>query len=133
MAGFQAQKNSDAPAAQADDGRAMEIAQDLKSLRLLAARFRHLAPTAQGHVLRAILGKREVLLESISTRLGRLTGPAGHGADLGPKKTAFAQALGEVAAIDRESQGALRKRAEETAAEIQKLRAGKKWRQSNTP
>ena len=33
--------------------------------------------------------------------------------------------------MDRESQAALRKRADEIADEVLKLRAGKKWRQSN--
>ena len=52
---------------------AQEIAQDLDELRTLAARFRHLAPTAGEPVLRAILLKREALLGSISARVGRLT------------------------------------------------------------
>jgi hypothetical protein len=130
MANGQAQKRTEATAAQAEDA-ATEIAQDLESLRILAARFRHLAPTAQEHMLRAILGKREALLDAISTRLGRQAEPADR-ADAGGQKSAFAQALREVAAADRESASALRKRSDETAAEIQKLRAGKKWRQSNS-
>jgi len=138
MASLQAQRNAEATATQADGGRATEIAQDLESLRMLAARFRHLAPTAQGRVLRVILGKREALLESISARLARPK-DSGERADAGAAletarvpKSAFAQALGEVMALDRESEGALRKRCEEAAAGIQKLRAGIKWRQSNS-
>ena len=131
MTNFEAQKNATATAAPADDAQATEIAEDLEALRTLAARFRHLAPTAQERVLRAILGKREALLEAISTRLGRPEEPVER-AEAGARKTAFVQALSEVAALDRESERALGKRAENAAVEIQKLRAGKKWRQGNS-
>ncbi len=117
---------------------AQEIAQELDELRTLAARFRHLAPTAGEPVLRAILLKREALLGAIGARVGRLTQSA-KGAiagvavvNAGAQSAAFAQVLREVTAMDRESQAALRKRADEIADEVMKLRAGKKWRQSNT-
>ena len=119
----------------ADATPAQEIAQDLDELRMLAARFRHLAPTAGEPVLRAILVKREALLGSISTRVGRLTQSARDAGaapeTAGAQSAAFAQVLREVTAMDRESQAALRKRADEVADEVLKLRAGKKWRQSN--
>ena len=114
-----------------------EIAQNLDELRTLAARFRHLAPTAGEPVLRAILVKREALLGSISMGIGRLAQSAkdaGAGAapeTAGAQGAVFAQTLREVTDMDRESQAALRKRSNEVADEVLKLRAGKKWRQSN--
>ena len=130
MANVEADQSADATPTQ-------ELAQDLDELRTLAARLRHLAPTAGEPVLRALLGKREALLGSISTRLGQPTPSAkraGAGATpeiAGAQSELFAQALREVAALDRESEAALRKRADEAAYEVLKLRAGKKWRQSN--
>jgi hypothetical protein len=122
----------------ADASPTQEIAQELDELRTLSARFRHLAPTAATPVLRAILVKREALLGSIGTGIGRLMQPApSASADAapeigGPQRAAFAQVLREVTAMNRETQAALKKRADEVADEILKLRAGKKWRQSNT-
>jgi len=130
MANPEADKTADAAPAQ-------EIAQDLDELRTLAARFRHLAPTAGEPVLRAILLKREALLGAIGTGVGRLTQAAKSAAaggapeNAGAQSAAFAQVLREVTAMDRESQAALKKRADEVADEVLKLRAGKKWRQSN--
>jgi hypothetical protein len=130
MANPEADKTADAAPAQ-------EIAQDLDELRTLAARFRHLAPTAAEPVLRAILLKREALLGAIGTGVGRLTQAAKSAAaggapeNAGAQSAAFAQVLREVTAMDRESQAALRKRADEIADEVMKLRAGKQWRQSN--
>ncbi len=121
----------------ADAASPQKIAQDLDELRTLAARFRHLTPTATEPVLHAILLKREALLGSIGAGIGRLTQSAkNQGAGAAPeiareRSAAFAHVLREVTAMDRESQAALRKRADEVAAEILKLRAGKKWRQSN--
>jgi len=120
----------------ADATPTQEIAQELDELRTLAARFRHLAPTASEPVLRAILLKREALLGAIGTGIGRLTQSAKSAGDppenAGEQSAVFAQVLREVTAMDRESQAALRKRADEIADEILKLRAGKKWRQSGT-
>ena len=112
---------------------AQEIARDLDELHMLAARFRHLAPAAKEPVLRAILVKREALLAAISAGIGRVTQSAEDAApeNLGAQGTAFAEVLREVTALDRESQAALRKRANEIADEVLKLRAGRKWRQSN--
>ncbi|MGD1001248.1 MAG: hypothetical protein ABSA67_11185 [Candidatus Brocadiia bacterium] len=130
MANPEADKTADAAPAQ-------EIAQDLDELRTLAARFRHLAPTAGEPVLRAILLKREALLGAIGTGVGRLTQSAKSALagvtpeDAGAQSAAFARVLREVTAMDRESQAALKKRADEVADEVLKLRAGKKWRQSN--
>jgi len=130
MANSEADKTADATPAQ-------EIAQDLDELRTLAARFRHLAPTAGEPVLRAILFKREALLGAIGTRVAQLAQSAkaaGAGAapeTVGAQSAAFARTLREVTDMDRESQAALRKRADEVADEVLKLRAGKKWRQSN--
>jgi hypothetical protein len=115
---------------------AQEIARELDELRTLSARFRHLAPTAGEPVLRAILLRREALLGSIGTGIGRLTQSAKSAGvapeNVGEQSAVFAQVLREVTAMDRESQAALRKRADDIADEILKLRAGKKWRQSNT-
>jgi hypothetical protein len=128
MANPQADKAAEAAPTQ-------QIAQDLDELRMLAARFRHLAPTAKEPVLRAILVKREALLAAIGARISRLTqGPKGAGAApeiASAQSAAFAEVLHEVTALDRESQAALRKRASDVAEEVLKLRAGKKWRQSN--
>jgi hypothetical protein len=128
MANPEAEKTVDAAPTQ-------EIAQDLDELRTLAARFRHLAPSAAGPVLRAILVKREALLGAISSGIGQLAQSAkGAGAapeTAGAQNAAFAEVLREVTALDRESQAALRKRANEIADEVLKLRAGRKWRQSN--
>jgi len=130
MASPEADQAADAPPTQ-------EIAQDLDELRTLSARFRHLAPTAAAPALRAILVKREALLGSIGAGIGRLTQPAQSATAVaapeigGPQRAAFAQVLREVTAMDREAQAALKKRADEVADEILKLRAGKKWRQSN--
>ena len=116
---------------------AQEIAQDLDELRTLSARFRHLAPTAQEPVLRALLGKREALLGSIGARVGRLAqaatsaGPVAAPEAAGAHKAVFAQTLRDVMDMDCESEAALRKRADAAADEVLKLRAGKEWRQSN--
>jgi hypothetical protein len=120
----------------ADATPAQEVAQDLDELRALAAHLRLLAPTAEASVLRALMGKREALLGDIGARVSRMTTCAQRAdADAAPvvaaaQKAVFAQTLREVADMDRESQAALKKRADEAADKIVKLRAGKKWRQS---
>ncbi len=111
-----------------------DIARDLATLRKLATRLHALASTADNGVLRAILGKREALLESISARLAAMPPPQREGATppIGEQeRRLIAQALVEVTAMDRESESALRKRADEVAAEVRKLRAGRKWRESS--
>jgi hypothetical protein len=117
----------------ADAAPAQAVAQELDELRILAARFRHLAPTAKEPVLRAILVKREALLGAISAGIGRLTQSKGAAPETASaQKSAFAEVLREVTALDRESQAVLRKRANDVADEVLKLRAGRKWRQSNS-
>jgi hypothetical protein len=125
------------PDVAADATPAQEMARELDELRTLTARFRRLAPVAQPPVLRALLGKRETLLRSIGARVSRanlLAKDAGAAPETpGARNAAFAQTLREVADMDRESQAAFRKRTDAAADELLKLRAGKKWRQSNSP
>jgi hypothetical protein len=119
----------------ADPTPAQEMARELEELRTLTARFRRLAPVAQPPVLRALLGKRETLLRSIGAHVSRATSPAKDAGAApetpGAQNAAFAQTLREVAEMDRAAQAELRKRSNATANELLKLRAGKKWRQSN--
>lgn len=124
--------------AQAEASGAQAIAQDLETLRRLAARLHRLAPMADEHVLRVILGKREALLDSIRTRLAQAPAPAEPdvskpaASEIGePEQRQFARTLAEITALDRESEGLLKKRSGDTAAEIQKLRAGRHWRESS--
>jgi hypothetical protein len=125
---------ADIQADQAADA-AQEIAQELDELRELAARFRRLAPTAKGPALRAILVKREALLGAISAGVSRMAQSAkesGGPEPAGAQRGAFAAVLREVTDLDRESRAALRKRANDVADEVLKLRAGRKWRQSSS-
>ncbi len=90
-------------------------------------------------MLRAILSKRESLLNSIKSLLS----PAPDSEHLSEATPApptpetssqfgrtIASTVAEIAAMDEESQRILRERAEKVAAEIQKLKAGKTWRES---
>ncbi len=110
------------------------IATDVAALRNLAHQLKRMAPSADEHALRAILGKREALMDSIRRRLA--------------DKNAFEELQGvdnkvpvethrllydvvsEILVLDRESARVLKQRAESVAAEIQKVRAGRKWRES---
>lgn len=107
---------------------AQAMAQDFESLRKLALQLQRIAPTADESVLRAILGKREALLGAIRSRLAEAESAA-RPADVGARRR-FARAVDEISAMDRESARLLQERATAVAAEINKLRAGRKWRES---
>ena len=116
------------------------IVADLCALRRLAAQLHKRASTAGDSMLRAILGKREALLNSIRARLSPAAGNAeeapaersADGADASPERRGMiAKAVEEIAAMDRESERILGKRLAETTAEMRKLKAGRQWRESS--
>jgi len=85
-----------------------------------------------------MMGKREALLDAIRSRLATDDVDIADVAlaDCLPEMSAAQQQLivetvAEIAAIDRDTEHMLSGRMNETAAEIQKLRAGRKWRESN--
>lgn len=110
------------------------IAEDLRSLRKLAVQLRRLAGSADDQVLRAILGKRESLLVGIRVELAAAAEKAESVKALANAEgRGFAQIVAEICAMDQESSQLLRKRADDVAADIQKVRAGRMWRQSCQP
>ena len=116
------------------------VVADLCALRRLAAQLHKRAATADDPMLRAILGKREALLNSIRAHLSPATGNAedapgeclADGADVSPeRRRMIAKTVEEIAAMDRESERILGKRLAETTAEMRKLKAGRQWRESS--
>lgn len=105
---------------------AQAIAQDLEALRKLAMQLQRMAASADDTVLRAILGKREALLDAIRSRLAESNAAA---ADSGARRR-LSQTVAEIAEMDQQSARLLKERAVAVAAEIEKLRAGRKWRES---
>ena len=111
---------------------------DVFALRRLATQMHKRAPGGDGHVLRAIMGKREALLGSIRSQLATEDADIADVAlaDCLPEMSAVQQQLivetvAEIAAIDRDTERVLSGRMSETVAEMQKLRAGRKWRESS--
>ena len=130
---------NDARTEDARPERGEALMRDLCSLRRLASQLRRRAPTADDHMLRAIMGKREALLDSIRASLG----PASDDVET-PRPASFSEELAltdrqeevivetvhEIAALDGEAERILKDRAGELAAEIRKLKAGRKSRES---
>jgi len=115
------------------------LVQDLRSLRRLASQLHRRAATIDSHMLRAIMGKREALLDSIRSCLApgadpsRPPDPSSFAEELAlsaQEKEVIAETVHEIAVLDREAERLLRGRAEALAAEIQKLKAGRKSRES---
>ena len=111
---------------------------DVFALRRLATQMHRRASGGEGHVLRAMMGKREALLNAIRSRIATEDADIADIAlaDCLPEMSAAQQQLivetvAEIAAIDRDTERVLSGRMNETAAEIQKLRAGRKWRESS--
>ena len=111
----------------------------LSSLRELSAQLHKRAATADEHVLRAILGKRESILNGIRTLLSPPADAKRHSEATpqpvpvnaaGAAEESFAENVKEIASMDEESQRILKERAEKVADEIQKIKAGRKWRES---
>jgi len=103
-------------------------------MRKLARQLNQMAPTADEHVLRAILGKREALMVSIRSLLAQSdTGREAIEPDGGAyaeRKRSLREMVSEIARIDSESSRILAARSDEVAAEIRKMRAGKQWREN---
>ena len=117
------------------------LVQNLGALRKLAAQLNSHATTADEQMLRAIINKREVLLNNIKSLLavepvdGEPAEPVSFSEQLetaGPEeRDAITKTVAEIAAMDREAERFLKDRAEKVANEIQKIRAGRKWRESS--
>ena len=114
------------------------LVQDLRALRKLAEQSHRRAATADGSMLRAIMGKREALLDAIRGRVATKDEPpdppetTGFARELeltARDKEEIAQTVKEIAVLDSEVERILRTRADELGAEIQKLKAGKKSRE----
>jgi hypothetical protein len=118
--------------ANGDAAESSEVAAELSELRDLSQQLRNVAATAEDHVLRAILGKREALMGSIRARLGEEGAPEESGADSGQAangKLVFDTMI-EIVDMDRESTRVLKARSAQVAEEIRKIRAGRKFRES---
>jgi len=121
---------------EANDARARSLVRDLRSLRRLAGQLHRRAATADEHRLRAIMGKREALLEAIRDRVESADETADResfAAQLdasAAEKEAIAETVREIAVLDSAAEKILRDRAEELGAGIRKLKAGKKSRES---
>ena len=121
--------NQDGKPAQAESP-AKALASALTAFRKLALRLKRRAATADQQTFRAILGKREAILDSIRELVSPET--ATPVAELGQQeKRLVGKTLAEVATMDAESERIIRERAGKVAAEIQKLRAGRKWRETS--
>ena len=87
------------------------VMDDLRSLRRLALRLQRRAASADEPMLRALLGKREALLNSLSARLGE---PHSDGAPLSglpeSHREAIARTIEEIAAMDHKTRRALQAR-----------------------
>jgi len=117
------------PKGEADDARARSLVRDLRSLRRLADQLHRRAATADGHRLRAIVGKREALLDAIRDRIGSADN-ARDAESLAAEKDAIAEAIREIALLDSATEKILRDRVEEFGADIRKRKAGKESRKS---
>jgi len=120
-------------------GPAEALVRDLRALRRLAGQMHRRAASADGHMLRAIIGKREALLTSIRGHVSAAPAalpamPAdAFGRALGlsaQEKEAISETLKEIMVLDAESDRILRSRAEELGAEIRHVKAGRKSRES---
>jgi len=124
------------PTGEANDVRARSLVRDLRSLRRLAGQLHRRAATADGHRLRAIMGKREALLDAIRDRIesaDQTPDAESFAAQLdasAAEKEAIAETVREIAVLDSAAEKILRDRAEELGAGIRKLKAGKKSRES---
>jgi hypothetical protein len=117
----------------ADSSHERMMAADLAELRDLAHRLKSVASTADDPMLRAILGKREALMDSIRARLAEAGAfePPEVATDAGSDERRYLyDAVSEIVAMDRESARVLKDRADKVAAEIQKLRVGRQLRES---
>lgn len=110
------------------------LAEDLVVLRNLAQQLHRMAPTADGPVIRAMLGRREALIGSIRARLAQsdaLSDREQAKADLtSDERRSFREVISEIAEIDGRSARILTARSDDLAAEIRKVRAGKQWREN---
>lgn len=121
---------------EANDVRARSLVRDLRSLRRLAGQLHRRAATADEHRIRAIMGKREALLDAIRDRIES----ADNASDAesfamqlevnAAEKETLAETVREIAVLDSAAEKILRDRAEELGADIRKLKAGKKSRES---
>ncbi len=116
---------------------ARALVRELELLRRLAVQLHKRASTGDTQALRAILCKREAVLDSICGLLASAEEPSTDAGQTGSatgaktEESSFAQVLGEIAAADAVSYQRLQAHADKTAEEIHKLRAGKKWRESS--
>lgn len=126
-----ASETNPAPAAEA-------LVQDLRSLRRLASQLHRRASTADSHMVRVIMGKRELLLDSIRARVSRKpddseTVEDGSFADAlelsAQEKEVIAETVHEIRKLDTEAQRILKGRSDKLGAEIRRLKAGKKSRE----
>jgi len=106
--------------------RACALMRELEVLRRLAAQLQKRATAGDAHALRAILARREAVLDSIRGLMNEL-----QAAEAGKETRdgAFGAVLDEVVAADAASQRLLKTHADKTAEDIHRLRAGRKWRQ----
>lgn len=117
-----------------DEARAGAL-NDARELHRVAALVRR-AAEADRHEprLRALAGRRAALMDSIRRRLDAADGAeAACRVSAWPVEEArsFVEAIGEVAALDRQSAELLRARMESVGAELRKIRDGKRWKESN--
>jgi len=115
------------------------VMEGLRSLRRLAVQLHRRAATADDHILRVIMGKREALLNSIAAHLASKAKGAENvsGKNLPPvsemppeRRETIAKVVAEIVAMDKESEHVLRKRLSQTTEKMLKLKAGRKWRES---
>lgn len=116
--------------------RARSLVRDLRSLRRLAGQLHRRAATADGDRLRVIMGKREALLNAIRDRVEAADedrDAESFAAELevnAAEEEAIAETVREIAALDSAAEKILRDRTEELGADIRKLKAGRKSRES---
>jgi len=118
-------------------GSVSALVKEFAALQRLARQLQQRAAEGDIHALHGILSRREAVLASIRKSVVALeenhrSEEGSPAPDLDDKtRQEIAQRLRDVAGLDAASRQILEERAAAIAAEIQKIKAGRKWRESS--
>jgi len=116
------------------------LVREFASLHRLALQLQRRAADGDSHALHAILSRREAVLKAIRACLGpgdEETASGGENESPGgpdpheEERRRIARTLREIVALDEASRRLLEQQAAAVVADIHKLRAGRKWRESS--
>lgn len=113
--------------------RARAVAQELSTLRNLTLKLQARAAHGDPKYLRTIAARREAVLDHIKEMLPGDDGDAADPDDSlsAEEKKLVSDAVAEIQAMDTQTELILRERSGKIADELQKLRAGKRFRDSS--